>query len=225
MSFEKSVIEEANKHLSALNNKVSNLEATVKEQAMQLILKDKAHQEEIENLVRKQEAEINNLKTWLDGTQAEIRRMKIREREQEMMISHLKHRCSVLDSATKYSSSLEGLLTCLMEADKLKKVNYEDMVKRQLSDASSFSASADIKHRGHLSNTQAKETSDGNLGNTEDDIWSSGEDRNYQYDLHSKMDDSGQLAVDESSISRLTAANSTRTNGGKFSISEDDFET
>nr|XP_002130772.1 uncharacterized protein LOC100175924 [Ciona intestinalis] len=222
MSFEKSVIEEANKHLSALNNKVTNLEATVKEQAMQLILKDKAHQEEIENLVRKQEAEINNLKTWLDGTQAEIRRMKIREKEQEMMISHLKHRCSVLDSATKFSPSLEGLLTCLMEADKLKRVNYEDMVKRQLSDASSFSASADIKHHGHLSIPQAKETG---VGNTEDDIWSSGGDRNYQYDLNSKLDASGQSAVDESSLSRLTAANSTRTNGGKFSISEDDFET
>jgi len=44
MAYEKSVIDEANRHLKALSQRVSTLENTVQEQAKQLILKDKGHQ-------------------------------------------------------------------------------------------------------------------------------------------------------------------------------------
>uniref|UniRef100_H2Y8T5 Uncharacterized protein n=1 Tax=Ciona savignyi TaxID=51511 RepID=H2Y8T5_CIOSA len=136
--------------------------------------------------------------------------MKLAEREQEMMLSHLKHRCSILDNATKYSSSLESLLTCLLEAEKLRKVNYETMVKRQMSDAYSVSGGEFPQpHRG------LSFTNDATAGNSDDDIWSSGDDK----DRRHKNNDSANVAGAESSASLF---GSTKTNGGQFSISEDD---
>nr|CAB3262984.1 uncharacterized protein LOC100186116 [Phallusia mammillata] len=152
MSFEKTVIDEANRHLAALSDRVEKLESTVQEQAKQLMLKDKIHQETMDALCQKKDAEIAKLNVWLESTQAEIRRMQIHERQQNMIMSHLKHRCSILENASKYTSNLEGLLTCLMEAEKLCSVNYEDLVKRQMSDVSQYGV-GDGHHDRHATVT------------------------------------------------------------------------
>jgi len=55
----------------------------------------------LQALCSRKDSEISQLKTWLEGTQAEIRRMKAKEKEQEMVMSQLRHRCNILKEASK----------------------------------------------------------------------------------------------------------------------------
>nr|XP_039266424.1 uncharacterized protein LOC120341903 [Styela clava] len=118
MSFDKTAIEEANKHLLALSRRVVELEALAESQAEQLEKINAENQAKIDLIIQQKDAEIQKQNAWLQSTQTEIRRLSIDVVNKDVTISQLKAKSLILDKALRYKGGLEGLLNCFAELEK-----------------------------------------------------------------------------------------------------------
>lgn len=119
MSFDKSAIEEANKHLQALNRRVIELDAAVNEKTRQLQDIEAENQEKIQAIIRQKDAEIEKRNAWLESTQAEIRRLTTELNHKDNELAQLRTKAPFLDKVLRYKPDLVGLLSCLAEVEGL----------------------------------------------------------------------------------------------------------
>ena len=114
----KSSIKEANEHLQALYQRVSELETTVKEQAESLMKRDEDAQRSIDDLTRAKDREINELRKSLEASEGHVQSLLGSCREKDTLISHLQYKCKLLDDATRCIPTLDQLMKVLLEAQR-----------------------------------------------------------------------------------------------------------
>lgn len=131
MSFDKTAIDEANKHLLAMNKRVVELGALLNDKTVRLENIEKenqvdchlrylitdtnaAHcyglhhcinccciQAKIEAIIRQKDAEIEKRSAWLESTQAEIRRLKIEMTQKDGEMIQLRRKAGILEKVSR----------------------------------------------------------------------------------------------------------------------------
>lgn len=117
MSFDKTAIEEANRHLLAMNKRVIELGAMLNDKTVRLENIEKENQAKIEVIIRQKDAEIEKRSVWLESTQAEITQLKTEMTQKDNEITQLRLKAVILEKVSRYKPELIGLLNCLNELD------------------------------------------------------------------------------------------------------------
>ncbi|KAM7541714.1 hypothetical protein Aperf_G00000017867 [Anoplocephala perfoliata] len=113
----KSSIEEANKHLAAMAQKIRELEKTVEDQKQELLEKDERAAQCIKEITDNHYTEVDELKAKIKDHTSTIRTLQgdIKRRDTELNI--LRQRARMLDEVLRYKASLAKLTITLEQAE------------------------------------------------------------------------------------------------------------
>lgn len=115
----KSSIREANDHLHALYQRISELENTVKEQASALMHRDELNQANVKEAVRKKDLEISELHKTMAASEAKVQKLVTQNKEKDAQIERLKAKTQLLEDACDNLPALESCLWTLKQAHDL----------------------------------------------------------------------------------------------------------
>ncbi|XP_054764428.2 uncharacterized protein LOC129271095 [Lytechinus pictus] len=145
----KSSIREANDHLQALYQRISELENTVKEQASAIMHRDEINQANVKEAVRIKDLEISELHRTVAASEARIQKLVTQNKEKDAEIERLKSKTQLLEDACDNLPALESCLWSLKQANDL--IISTGSVRSRHGSARSRSASGPLNPTSALS--------------------------------------------------------------------------
>ncbi|VUZ44665.1 unnamed protein product [Hymenolepis diminuta] len=113
----KSNIEEANKHLAAMAQKIEELEKTVENQKQELVEKDELAAQCIKEYTDNHYAEVGNLNAKIKDQASTIRTLQGDLKRRDAELNVLRQRVRMLDEVMRYKASLAKLTITLEQAE------------------------------------------------------------------------------------------------------------
>nr|CDS29800.1 vimentin type intermediate filament associated [Hymenolepis microstoma] len=114
---QKSSIEEANKHLSAMAQKIEELEKIVEDQKKELIEKEELSAQCIKQYTDNHYAEVGNLNAKIKDQASTIRTLQDDLKRRDAELNVLRQRARMLDEVMRYKASLAKLTITLEQAE------------------------------------------------------------------------------------------------------------
>ncbi|TNN20550.1 Vimentin-type intermediate filament-associated coiled-coil protein [Schistosoma japonicum] len=113
----KTHIEEANRHLSALTNKIRELETQLKSKEKELNQKEEDFGIVMQEIHVKREAEINNLNDLIFKQNVKLQRLERDLLNRDSELSVLRKRCRMFDEVLRYKATLAKLTITMEQAE------------------------------------------------------------------------------------------------------------
>ncbi|KAK4476059.1 hypothetical protein MN116_001286 [Schistosoma mekongi] len=113
----KTHIEEANRHLSALINRVKELETQLKSKEKELSQKEEDFNIVMQEIHVKREAEVNNLNDLIFKQNVKLQRLERDLLNRDSELSVLRKRCRMFDEVLRYKATLAKLTITMEQAE------------------------------------------------------------------------------------------------------------
>ncbi|KAM5192295.1 vimentin-type intermediate filament-associated coiled-coil protein [Mantella aurantiaca] len=110
-------IKEANAHLAALHQRVTELEGTIREQAESLIRKDEHYQILLKDIVDSKDRALTELHKRLMHSEEETQRLAAAIKDKDRQLEHVRHHSRLLAQICQRRPLLEALVSLLAEAE------------------------------------------------------------------------------------------------------------
>lgn len=106
-------IEEANKHLQMLHGRVEELEKSLQAQSVEFQKRTEGVEAHFHMLLTQKDADIFNLRRALEASENHRKDMEIQLQHKDRLLFVLQQKCRKLDEMTKYTPTLEKLVSLL----------------------------------------------------------------------------------------------------------------
>lgn len=110
-------IKEANAHLAALHQRVTELEGTIREQAESLIRKDEHYQAVLKDFVDTKDRELAELQKRLIHSEEETQRLTAAIKDKDRELERARHHSRLLAQICQRRPLLETLVSLMAEAE------------------------------------------------------------------------------------------------------------
>jgi hypothetical protein len=112
-------IDEANKHLQMLMERINELEATVKEQTEALIRKDDQTAMQLTEMEREKNSQVGRLQRELRESENTVEQIREMCRDRDITIAKLRQKAAILDDILKYKPMFEKLGFHLIQGERI----------------------------------------------------------------------------------------------------------